>query len=430
MSIRETVLRAMQRPMVRRISVVLLSFLVVAFYSALALNLKFLSPIGNVMRDFNMTDVYYHILMQTSEPDTSSIVTIVDLTDTYYRGEIAANIQRIEKHHPKVLGVDAVFKGDRDDLQANLDLIEAIASHDNIVCSYVLNNYVDDTRGYDGTASNRSFLAEMTTIHEGFTNMPRELYGGIKRRVRIAERVDGRICPSFALELCNGYIDQPEKRIKPELREIPINFSPKVFNVIKPADIDRHPELIEDHIVLYGSIDEESDKHYTPIGKKAGVQLLAYTIETLINQNEIIPVEGLLYYIISFCIVFIFVWVEERVKGRTDRSANAFVKHFVGSTYVVGIVIFLVSVVFMGLGFVLFGLTRISVSLTLPLAASAFLGASQSFYTACKQSISSTIQNTTTPHAQENSIDSMYRHDDLAESLGTETDSLSNLGQG
>lgn len=428
MNIREKILKAMQRTFVRRASIVLLSFGVVAFYSVLALNLRFLSPIGNVMRDFSMTDIYYQILWQTSIPDTSSVVTIVDLTDTYYRGEIAKNIQRIEKYHPKMLGVDAVFDGDRDDLQANFDLIEAISPHDNIVCSYILNRYVNDSIGYESSSNKHSFLTEMIPIHEGFTNIPRELYGGIKRKVSLAERIDGRICPSFALELCNGYIDQPEKRIKTDLQTVPINFSPKRFNVIKPEDIDRHPELIEGRIVLYGSVNEEGDKHYTPIGKIAGVELLAYAIETIITQSEVIPVEGWLYYLISFVLVFTFVYIEDKFLARTDRSSNPFVNHFIGSTYVVGIIIFCVSVVFVGLGFILFGLTRISISLTLPLAASAFLGASNSFYKACKLSISSTTETIATIHDQENSTDSMCHHDDLTKPLGAETDRLPDLG--
>lgn len=428
MNKREKILQIMQRPSVRRTSIVLLSFMVVAFYSVLALNLKFLSPIGNVMRDFSMTDIYYQILWQTSSPDTSSVVTIVDLTDTYYRGEIAKNIRHIEKYHPKVLGVDAVFDGDRDDLQANMDLIEAISAHDNIVCSYILNHYVNDSVGYVASSNKHSFLAEMIPVHEGFTNIPRELYGGVKREVSLAERVDGNICQSFALEVCNGYIDQPEKRLKAEPRKVPINFSPKKFNVIKPADIDRHPELIEGRIVLYGSINEEGDKHYTPIGKIAGVELLAYAIETIITQSEVVPIEGWLHYLISFVLVYIFIFIEDKFLARTDRSGNPFVKHFLGSNYVVGIIIFFASVVFVGLGFILFGLTHISISLTLPLAASAFLGASKSFYTACKQSVSSTTKNIAATHDQDNTIDSMHRHDDFAESLGAETDSLPDFG--
>lgn len=419
----------MDKKLVRCAGVTLLSFVVVGIYAALALNLSFLSPVGNVMKDFSMTDIYYQISWSTLQPDTSRVVTIVDMSDKFYRSEIAQSISDIESCHPKVLGIDALFEGDRDDLDANLLLMETVSSYDNIICSYVLSNYVDEKTGYADNANQHAFFKDMIeNMHEGYTNMPRNLYGGIKRQVSLATRIDGKLKPSYCAEVCNEYIGH-DKALPLVDKKLDINFAPKEFVVLQPSEVKKHPELIEGRVVLFGSMHEEVDMHYTPIGKIAGVKLLAYAAETILTQNEVKTLPFWAHAILTFCLVFLIRCIQERFIRWTSGHSNPFVRHFIGSSYGIGILVFLITVVLMGIFFVLYGLTNISVSLALTLAAAAFLNASQGFYTALQQSFTSKINSEKNDNNEESAYDAVHRDAELSDNLCPANDGLQDFGQ-
>lgn len=446
---RERIAKWLRYSLVQRTCVVLLSFLVVYIYAVLALNINFLSPVANVMKDFSMTDIYYHINWSTMKPDTSRIVTIVDMSDKYYRSDIAQCIEDIESCHPKVLGVDALFEGDRDDLEANMQLMETIASYDNIVCSYILGDYVDETTGYKAETCQHAFFKDyIQNVDEGYTNMPRNLYGGMKRQVPLGTRIDGRIHPSFCQEVCNKFIasdsqptaektgqsvsgrgttaDQPLPLTE---RTLDINFSPKEFVVLQPKDVKSHPELIADRVVLFGSMHETVDMHYTPIGKMAGVKLLAYATETVLAQNEIRQLPSWAFAFLTFAIVFLIRYIEEKFTAWTQHHRNPFVRYFVGSSYGVGILIFLITVVLMGLFYGIYSLMGVSISLAIPLAASAFLNASHGFYKALQQSVLPHPSHNSHLDDEENIMHTMHRDDAMSDDAGTTSDSLQDFGE-
>lgn len=75
--------------------------------------------------------------------------------------------------------------------------------------------------------------------------------------------------------LANGRVD-----------DVNINFSPTYFHVLSPEEVISHPELIQDIIVLVGAMYEDADCHWTPIGKIAGVELLAYGVQSLLYGKE------------------------------------------------------------------------------------------------------------------------------------------------
>lgn len=384
---RRQVVRFMEVPLVRRIATVALAFGVLALYRTLAININFLSPITNVMEDFSMTDIYYQINHWISEDvDTSRVVTIVDLTDLHHRDEIAQAIEDIEAQHPRVLGIDAVFEGEHDDVMGDMDLRRTITCYDNIVCSSVLGKYVDDRVGYLGSEVTHPFFYEDLNqpggSSEAFTNMPRMLYGGTKRKVSLAAPIDGELHPSFCLSVANRF-NRDVDQVAMENRELNINFDSKDFAVLRPDEVSRHPELIEDHVVLFGAVNEFVDMHYTPLGQMAGVKLLAYAVETLIQQNEVRTLPAWVFYPLCFLFVLGMRWVEERFAARTGRARNPFVKHFVGSAYGVTILYFLMTTVLVGLFYIIYFYTNFSISLAAPLAATAFLGASNGFYKAC-----------------------------------------------
>ena len=96
----------------RHVIISVLAFAVVGIFAVFALNQSFLSPIVQVVKDFEMTDIYYQILQDTDSGEVSDLVTIVDMSELYSRRELAEALVGIEAQKPKAVGVDVVFEGE------------------------------------------------------------------------------------------------------------------------------------------------------------------------------------------------------------------------------------------------------------------------------------------------------------------------------
>ena len=114
--------------------ITMLAYLMMGFF-ALMLCIKAFDPLSNALKSFSFTDIYYQILSQTAVPDTSHVVTIVDMTKLYRRGDIAQLLEDIEKAGPRVVGVDVVFDVEKDDFDGNDSLIHVAQTYDNIIFS-------------------------------------------------------------------------------------------------------------------------------------------------------------------------------------------------------------------------------------------------------------------------------------------------------
>ena len=183
---------------IRHIIITLLAFVLVATFALIAYNIPFMGPIAEAIKEFEMTDVYCQILQDTNGDDeeVSDDITIVDMSELYTRRDLAKALQDIESQQPKVIGVDVVFEGLKEDSIGDEMIAEVALSNDNIVFSYKLLDYVNDSVGH-ATTVHSFFAVEEGAVNEGFTNMPRNLYGGIKRKLSLGERAEGKTVPSF-----------------------------------------------------------------------------------------------------------------------------------------------------------------------------------------------------------------------------------------
>lgn len=82
---------------------------------------------ARAIKDFSMSDLYYHILWTGDEPEKSEVITLVDITDLHKRGQIAQTIEEVNKQHPKALGLDIIFEGLKDDSIGNDSLVNALS---------------------------------------------------------------------------------------------------------------------------------------------------------------------------------------------------------------------------------------------------------------------------------------------------------------
>ena len=353
-----------------------LAFVVLGIMAFFTFNLSFLNPIKKAVKEFSMTDMFYQILQETGSPDTSPLITIVDMTELISRRDLAEALEVIEAYSPKVIGVDMVFEGRKEDIQGDSMIAEVAQNHSNIIWSMKLYDYADNE--LEHTSDVRSFFTSDVGVKEGVTNMQRQLYGGVKRSISIGWRLRGELKPSFITAVTNEYAG---KEVVPtEAKEVEINFAPTQFPVIPADSVFLHPELIADHIVLFGAMNEEVDMHYTPLGKIAGIELLAYGIQTMMKKNDIVDIKGFWFWVITFLLVLVTYDLRRRRKQWVDARPRASQRLLLGFPIVGSIIAFLWMALLMWVAFVLFCGYDISFNPGLTFSAIAFLGTAESSY--------------------------------------------------
>ncbi len=104
-----------------------LAVLILCLFYFVSMNISFLSPVARAIKDFSMSDLYYHILWSGNEPEQNDLITLVDVTDLHKRGDIAHTIEQVNQQEPKVLGIDIIFEGVKEDSLGNDSLMNALA---------------------------------------------------------------------------------------------------------------------------------------------------------------------------------------------------------------------------------------------------------------------------------------------------------------
>lgn len=369
-------LKAKLKQPARHCFVVLFAFATMGLMALLALNLSFLSPVAQVMRNFSLTDIYYHILKDTGSSEPSHVITIVDMTDIMDRDALASVIEDIEECRPKVLAVDMLFSGERDDSIGNAHLIRVAQQYPNIVYSYKLGDYVDDSVGY--TSELHSFFTDEVSVKEGFTNFERTLYGAMKRSVSVRRRVNGEVRNSLALQVADIYADGKLEKV--EADDYHINFCPRTYHVIPADSILQHRQWLENRIVLFGAMHEQIDTHTTPLGDIPGVELIAYSIQTMLEQAEVRHPSVLFTIVFSFVVVLVTYLLRLAYMRWAKKRKSQWLSFMLTSTFVVALVMFIWSAVLVGIGFFIFYTTNLSVNLGWALAAIPFLGGADEFF--------------------------------------------------
>jgi hypothetical protein len=65
----------------------MLAVMILSLFYFVSMNISFLSPVARAIKDFSMSDLYYHILWTGDEPEKSEVITLVDITDLHKRGQ-------------------------------------------------------------------------------------------------------------------------------------------------------------------------------------------------------------------------------------------------------------------------------------------------------------------------------------------------------
>lgn len=364
----------------RHLMVTFLAIAIMGFFAIITVLAKPLDPIKKALRDFSFTDIYYEILSEGEVTDTSRIITIVDLTKVTRRADIAQVLLDIEACHPKVIGLDCCFDNEGDDFDGNDSLISVAEKYKNIVYAEKMLDWSPEEQGW--TKVIHSFFYDLTPICEGTVNMPHSLYDRIVRKVPLFETYKKKRVPSFVTQVSRKYADKDVARGRTE--DININFSPTVFRVVQPEEVLRHRDDMEGQIVLFGSMYEDADMHWTPIGKMAGVEMLAYSVQSLLLRKEISYVPFIPFCIITLVIIFLVQVAQTKYLQKTGNSKKILVRYVIGAPYFLNMLTFLCLSVFVGVSFFVFKFFNVSFNMAWALAVIAFLGTSRGMYKSIK----------------------------------------------
>ena len=341
-----------KKTIIKYLSITVISYLILGLYAVVALNLKVFNPIAKAIGNYSFEDFYYYILGTSNEQDTSRVVTIVDMTELTSRRELAKTISDISSLSPKVLGVDIVFEGLKEDSIGDQMLAEAAkASHG--VFSYKLIDRSDEAI--------HSFFTPCDPLTEGFANMPRQLYDVTKRSLNIGRRHQGGLYPSFIKLLADKYAG--EEVVPLADKELRINFSPIYYEVINYSDVLSNKHLI-------GAMKDENDMHITPLGKMAGVELLAFGVETMLKHNRVRVAPIWLIIFISFIVTLIVVIIRLSYLNYAKKQFPL-LRSFLTLELIIGLVVFTTVAIIVWIGFILFCKFSVSVNLSFGIAATA-----------------------------------------------------------
>lgn len=280
-------------------NVVLLSIIQLAILWFAVLNISFLNPISNAINSFSLNDFVFESLQNDHIKDTCRQITLVDMTELKGRDEIANLITEIDLCNPACIGIDLIFEGEKGDTIANNRLVSAInCASSPLVLAKKLTAYNSEL-GYF-TDEVRSFFPE-SRIQEAYTNLDCNMTGECIRMLESFEkgkRQDTLL--SFSAAIAS------ELGIEPPNNNSLIYYGNTSFPVVSFDQIGSNYDKINGHVVIVGAFQEEQDRHNTPIGKLAGMEIQAYSTLTILEQSGTRVISKWLKWIIDIIISYLF----------------------------------------------------------------------------------------------------------------------------
>ena len=363
----------------RHVIVTVLAFGIVGMYALFALNLSMFKAIPAFSNDYTINDFYYTILNATTseeEIDTSMVVTMVDMTELPDRRALSEALEDIMALEPKAVIVDMIFQGRKEDVVGDSMIAATAANHPNIIFSF---EYTDDTwTGEEFTGARHSFFADSLEINEGFCNMPRSIYGHLKRKYSVGENIEGKLQPSLIKAAVDMYAGTEVEPLS--TKQVDINYTPKAFVTLFPDEVFEHADEITDRIVIFGALTDQTDMHDTSQGKIPGPKVLAYSVETMLNRNAITNAPEWITWTIGFIIVLLTKILFDYYGLWASRLRRPFPRFILSTVLIVGFVKFAWMALFMWFAFLLFSGFHYSINLAWALSAIPFNATANDLY--------------------------------------------------
>lgn len=284
----------------------LLSFVIIGLASLLILNLSIFNPFTNAFKDFSFLDVFYSEKMGEQYPVSQDIILVnVEHRD---RLELAELLSILQKQQPKIIGVDLIFKDQREAFSDSLLKIQL--SKPNVVNSY---GYVSEK-----LIENHQFFSVEEKI-KGYSNINFERDEGVIRNVQLQKETTKEL--AFATTIAKHSLNETDfQKLKKKFNKLQrIKFLGNqdhflIYSYDEVFEKENHPNM-RGKILLLGYLGvplnnpfDVEDKHFTPLNEVAvgksipdmhGVVVHAAILEMLLNKDFITEVPVWVLFIIT-----------------------------------------------------------------------------------------------------------------------------------
>ncbi len=353
-----------------------LTICVIGLLVLVTVNLEFLNPVVRAMEGFSMTDIYYRI-QHSGNPSVNQQITLVDMTELSARDrdKIAKVVQEISELNPTVLGVDIIFENLKENEESDEMLVDAFFNApENTVLTYKLTE--PDVKSKTFTSAVHSFFVEYTHQSEGTCNVVNSPYRSMSTYPTYFMQ-NGDTLFSFPVVMARKLgVSIPQKK------DFIINYKGTVFPVVKWNEIGQHKDLIENRIVLLGAMNEESDKHQTPLGQMAGMEILAYALLSIIEGDHVFEAPFIVYLLWALLAGWMANVIDLTITKRLEARKSTLILFILKSGLYSRFVSFFILALFTYVSFWLFTHYDYDLSSVLALATAVLIGEGRLLYTA------------------------------------------------
>lgn len=359
--------------------VTLLTGLIVMLLTVITFKTPALSPVAKALKNISITDLFFSLENKYIEADICQSIVIVDMTELHSRADIGNLLTEINDAQPKTIGVDLIFEGEKDDLEGNVILEQAVEEvSPKAVFTNKLTNYDEKHKRFGALVA--SYFRDVIPITEGYANVTDNMENSTIRDLTITQMSTLGKLSSFAAQVAKKVGIKADGK-----KNLVINYSPVVFRVIPFDKVYANRSLLKSKIVLVGTMTEEQDMHLTPLGKMPGVEIQAYSLLTLLEHKDIVYVSTVASIAIGFILCYIYellfslVAIFVRTCGEKTRiflTESRIMLNLLSFIYIPGISL---------LSYFLFAKWNIYVDMVVVLVMVAFVGLSRRLYIATKK---------------------------------------------
>lgn len=304
----------------------LFSSVIALFFYFIAVNISALDPFEKAFKDFRFTDLYYS--NKFYKPEYSSQIIIVNVGH-HDRSTIAFGIEKIAAHKPAVIGVDIVFRDQREP-ESDMILKEAFLNP-SIVSAY----YIDEGK----SKGNHTYFSSPSN-YSGFINFDNYEQDGVIREFLGVQGNNYSFPVQVALKAKAISPDDVNDQLSESL---PIRYTGNTDDFLK-FDLDEiiasdSIPALNNSIVLMGYLGQNEfdieDKHYTPlnpryVGKSIpdmhGVVIHANIIKMLTQDKFLMKIPKIISYFVAFLICWLLTFLIMLLHKRNELVADVVVK--------------------------------------------------------------------------------------------------------
>lgn len=311
-----------------------LIFLFIWFLNLIRLNMHYIDPFNNGLKDYEITDIVYaYMADQPLKAESIDLPIVLVHTGEPDRAELSRLINRLGEAGAAAIGVDVFFDGRKAPAADSL-LQQSLRQTQNVVLACELHGVSNLSQGFANWVGVDTFFSNYAKL--GYVNFPANRTKVI-RLFSPQEPVGQDTMPAFVTALLDVYQPAAAQRLRQRNRAVEaIHFTRHSTDFIHhpqkrlldSLNLDEVRSIVNDKIVLVGYVpmagegNPLKDRHYTPLnqdyGNKAipdmyGLSIHANVITMVLNEQYIRSMPNWVNWIILvvFCYfnVLLIHWV-------------------------------------------------------------------------------------------------------------------------